>query len=279
MKVLLFVILFFLFGLFSSCNSHNKGTTLAKVGSHYLDKSDIEGIVSAGTSPADSALIVKNYINFWIEQQLLASYADDELPSKEKDFDKQIENYKQTLLIQAFESYYIKKNIDTTVTEAELAAYFKTHSSDFELKSNIVRLNFVKFHKGSPSIQKVKNLLFSNSPNKKLIDNICSKEAENYFLDDKAWLLFDDIIKEIPIQNYQQEQFLQNNKTIEIKDSVYYYLIVIKDFKIKDDVSPLIYERENIKSVILNTRKSKLLDKLHETIKKKAVDNSDIEIY
>ena len=252
---------------------------LAKVGKKYLYTSDLKGIISPGTSLGDSAIIAKKYIDFWVEQQIMARYADKELSSKEKDFDQQIENYKQTLLIQALETSYISKHLDTAISEKEINTYYKNHEAEFELKSNIIRLNFAKFHRGSPSIDKVKRLLFSPSQNKKLISSICGNEAENYFLDDKVWLLFDDIIKEIPIQNYNEAQFLQNNKTIETTDSTYHYLIVIKDFKIKDAVSPLIYEIDNIRAIILNTRRNILLDKLHAEIKKNAVENSDFEIY
>jgi len=273
-----FILLFSALWFCTSCNSHKNDIALAKVGDAYLYQSDILGLVAPETSSVDSATIVKNYIDVWVSQQLLAQKAADELPNDKKDFDKQLENYKQLLMIQAFETYYLDQHLDTMVKDNEIKAYYDAHLADFELKSNIVRLNFVKFRKAHPSIPRVKQLLFAQSQNKRMLAQIADKSAENYFLDDNSWLLFDDIVKELPIQLYQPAQLLQN-RNIEIQDSLYHFLIVIKDFKIKDDVSPLIFERENIKAVILNSRRNQLLEKLRLDVKKKAVENSDYEIF
>ncbi len=264
--------------LLSSCNSHTDDVALAKVGDNYLYSSDIVGLVSEETSAVDSAVIVNNYIQAWVEQQLLFQKAEDDLPSKNKDFEKQIKLYKQSLMIQAYENYYVDKNLDTTISEKEISTYYQSHSADFELKSNIVQLNFVKYRNAHPNINRAKQLLFAKNPNKKALISILDKSAENYFLEDKTWLLFDDITKELPIQNYQPSQLLPNTQ-IELKDSIYHYLIVIKDFKIKDEISPLLFERENIKAVILNSRRIKLIEKLKAEIKKEAVDKEDYEIF
>lgn len=265
-------------GFCFSCNSHKNDIPLAKVGGAYLYQSDIRGLVAPETTSEDSVSIVKNYIEVWVNQQLMAQKAADELPSDKKDFDRQLENYKQLLLIQAYETYYLDQHLDTMVKDNEIKAYYDSHLADFELKSNIVRLNFVKFRKADPSISKVKQLLFARNQNKRALAQIAEKSAENYFLDDNTWLLFDDIVKELPIQLYQPAQLLQN-RNIEMQDSLYHFLIVVKDFKIKDDVSPLIFERENIKAVILNSRKSQLLEKLRTEVRKNAVKNSDYEIF
>lgn len=251
---------------------------MAKVGNSYLYQSDIQGLIPVGATSADSVIMVKNYINSWINLQLLADKADQELPSSKKDFKKQLENYKQLLLIQAYEADYVQQHLDTAIRENEINSYYQSHIADFELKSNIVRLNFVKFRKAHPSIPKVKQLLFAKNQNKKLLTQMVDKTAENYYFDDNSWLLFDDITKELPIQNYQPAQLLQN-KNIEIQDSLYHFLIVIKDFKIKDAVSPLLFERENIKAVILNSRRNQMLENLRVEARKKAVENSDYEIF
>ncbi len=262
----------------SSCNNHRDDVALAKVGSEYLYASDLKGLVSDNATSADSALIVSSYVQSWVEQQIMAQKAEDELPSSKRDFKKQLETYKLSLLIQAYEFDYVDKHLDTLVSEKEISTYYNTHVSDFQLNSNIIQLIFVKFKNSHPLINRVKQMLFSKAPNKNLISKTVEKEAENFFLDDKTWLLFDDITKELPLQNFQQSQFFYNNQ-LEIKDSLYHYLIVIKDFKIKDGVSPLMYERENIKTIILNNRKNILLEKLRSEVKKKAIENSDFEIF
>ena len=109
--------------------------------------------------------------------------------------------------------------------------------------------------------------------------NFCQKYAVNYFLDDESWLLFNDLLKEIPIKTYNQENYLQNNRYIEIKDSLYSYFLNIKGFRIKESLSPINFEKDNIKKIIINKRKVKLINDIHDKIYQDAVKHKDFEIF
>ena len=96
---------------------------------------------------------------------------------------------------------------------------------------------------------------------------------------DQLVQLFDDLLKEIPIKTYNKEQFLQNNRLVEVQDSAYIYFVNIKGFKIKDSVSPLSFEKDNIKNIILNKRKLELIDSMNKDIYDNALKNKNFEIY
>jgi len=264
--------------VWTSCNNHKNDIALAKVGDAYLYQSDIRALISSETTSADSVIIVQNYINAWVEQQLISQKAEDELPSDKKDFKKQIEDYKQVLLIQAYENQYLQQHLDTTLSERDISAYYQSHLADFELKSNIIQLNFIKFKLGNPNIQQGKQLLFASHQNKKQLALFANKNADNFFLSDSTWLLFDEVTREIPIEKFSPAELLRT-KNIEIQDSIYHFLIVVKDVKIKDAVSPLLFERENIKAILLNIKRNKLLENFRVDIKRKAAENSDFEIF
>ena len=139
---------------------------------------------------------------------------------------------------------------------------------------------YIKLNKKTPGIEKVKRWYISN--NTKDIDNLrsfCIQFAENYFLDDNTWLLFDDILKEVPIENYNTELLLKNNTNIELADSSYVYFLRIKGYKIKNSISPLSFERDNIKNIIINKRKLQLIDEMKREVYNQALDNKDFEIY
>jgi hypothetical protein len=107
----------------------------------------------------------------------------------------------------------------------------------------------------------------------------CHQFAENFYLDDNSWLLFDDLLKEIPIQTYNKELFLQNNRFVEVVDSLHNYFLNIKGFKIRNSLSPLSFEKENIKNIILNKRKLELIMKMKQDVYNDALNNKKIEIY
>ena len=133
--------------------------------------------------------------------------------------------------------------------------------------------------KNAPKIIKLKEWYKSEKPNdRKALEEYCHQFADNYFLEEGAWLLFDDLLKEIPIETYDKEQYLKNNRFIELTDSNNLYFVNIKGFKIKDSVSPLSFERDNIRNIILNKRKLTLIEAMKIDVYNEALNKSEIEI-
>jgi hypothetical protein len=148
------------------------------------------------------------------------------------------------------------------------------------LKDNIVKVVYVKLPKNSAVISKVRMLYKSDNQNEKLeLANLCQKFAVNSSLEDDSWFYFSDLLKEIPITTYNQEEYLNNHKYIEMQDSLYHYFLRIIGFKIKESTSPLSMEKENIRNIIINKRKLQLVEKMHKDIYLKAQTNNDFEKY
>ena len=139
---------------------------------------------------------------------------------------------------------------------------------------------YVKVDKKAPGLDKLKRMYKSDLANdRELLASYCHQFASNFYLDDSSWLLFDDLLKEIPIQTYNKELFLQNNRFVEVSDSLNHYFVNIKGFQIRNSLSPLGFEKENIKNIILNKRKLELITKMIEDIYNDAANNNKIEIY
>ena len=138
----------------------------------------------------------------------------------------------------------------------------------------------MKLNKKSPDLEKFKKWLLSDEiKDREALGVYCSKYAANYYLDDSSWLLFDDILKEVPLETYNKELFLQNNKLVGVQDSAYIYFLNIKGFKIKNSISPLAFEKENIRNIILNKRKVELINKMKNDIYEDALAKKNFEIY
>lgn len=270
------------FGL-CSCSYFKKNTddiVLARVHDATLTIADIKGIVPAHVKGKDSILLVKNYINNWAKQQVILNKAKQNLPEDKRTFQKQLEEYKNSLIIYTYEKEYVRQNLDTLVKEREIEDYYEKNKSNFELKENIIQVRYVKMPSNSAINSKVRQLYKSETEtDKEALTEICEKYATNYFMDDELWLYFNDVLKEIPIKTYNHESFLRNNRFIEQQDSLYTYFINIKGFKIKDGESPLSFERENIRKIIINKRKLSLIEKLHQNLYDDAQNNNAIEIY
>ena len=279
MKYSLIVILIFL----SSCSDFFKNKTervLARAYDDYLFDSDLQGVILPGTKPEDSIIFARNFIDSWVRQKLLIRQAENNLTSEQKDFSKQLESYKNSLTIYGYEHELVNQKLDTIVSAEDIEAYYNENQKNFLLKENIVQLQYVKLPLTSKNVKKVKDLLYSDAPEDKTrLSELAEKYAADYFLDDQNWLLFNDVLNQIPIKTYDQEEYLKNHKNIETQDSLYYYIIRFRDFKIKENVSPLSFEKERIRNIILNKRKMDLITKMHQDVYDNALKKRDFEIF
>lgn len=274
--------------LLASCNLINtkkQGPTqkpIAKVFDAYLYPADIKGIVPKESKPADSIAIVKDYIQHWMEQQVLLHQAANNLDQQQMDLTKQIEDYKNSLIIYAYEKELVKEKLDTTVSEDEIQKYYDDNKKDFQLKNDIVKIIYVKVAKKTQGVDKLKSLILSDNPkDRDKLSKFCYQYAQNFFLNDNAWLMFDDVLKEIPIQTYNQDLFLQNNNNrfVQIEDTASIYCLGIKGYMIKNSMSPISFERENIKKIVLNKRKMDLIEEMKKNLYNEALNHNDAQAY
>ncbi|MGB0882586.1 MAG: hypothetical protein ACPGSO_06500 [Vicingaceae bacterium] len=269
--------------VFSSCSFFTEKAErniIARVGDKSLVESDVDGIVPKESSKSDSMLIVNNYIENWVKDNLILNKAEENLAEKQKDVSKQLEDYRRSLIVYTYEKELIKKRLDTSVLGYEIQDFYDKNTHNFELKNDIVKVAFLKVNKKAPQLKKIRKLY----KNKKEDDNEALKElahqyAEKFHLNDNQWILFDELKNEVPLNVNESSGFLKNVKNIELEDSLSFYFVRIKDYKLKGDVSPLSFESKNIKNIIINKRKLSLINKIRSELYDEAFLNKDIEIY
>lgn len=282
-KTIFFVVLALLSATIpTSCSYFKKrksegGTQLARVYDKYLYLEDV--IDEMPSNITDTAEYLQTYAENWTNQQVVLRHAENNLTAEQVDLERELESYKNSLIIYAFEKELVNQKLDTVVSKAEIEAYYADNSKNFELKDNIIKVAYIKVKKNAPKLNKLKEWYKSDSEgDKKLLQDYCNQFAENYFLDEESWLLFDDLLKEIPIQTYDKEQYLKNNRFIELTDSTNLYFVNIKGFKIKDSVSPISFEYDNIRSIILNKRKLTIIETMKRDVMNEALNSKEIEI-
>ena len=274
-------------GLLFSCNvvKKDKGPAkkpVARAFDTYLYQSDIAGIVPKGSKTADSLKILNEFITRWMQQQVIVHQALNNLDPKQIDFSRQLEDYKNSLIIYAYEKELIAEKLDTTISGQEIEDYYNQNKKDFELKNDIVKIIYVKVPKKAPTQDKLKSWINSTDiKDREKLASYCNQTASNYFLDDNVWLMFDDVLKEIPIETYNQDIFLQNNsnRIIQIADTDYVYYLGIKGYMVKNSISPFSFEKDNIKKILLNKRKMDLMEKMKLNAFEQAQVHNDVEIY
>ena len=270
----------------SGCRQQKKGINapLARVGDKYLYVNDLKTIIPQGISPHDSLLFCQSYINKWVHTQLLLQQAEKNLPEDMLNFKKRLEEYRNSLIIYQYETEYVRQNMDTVVTKKQIDEYYKNHLKDFQLKENIVKVIYAIINlkrEDSPQLERVFWGMF-HLPDSVLMDsleNYAPTMAESYFMDTNRWLPFNQVLKIIPIETYNQGIYLKNHRIIRLKDNNKFYIVKFVNFKIKDEISPEVMEARFIRQIILNKRKTDMIRQLRAGIFKQAEKHKKFEIY
>ena len=269
--------------LFAGCDYFQKSSkevVVAECYGKYLYESDLKGIVPEGATIMDSIQRVSTFIDSWVRRQVLIHQAENNLDMEKLDLKKQMDEYRSSLVIYAYESQLINQKLDTVVSDNEIAEYYEQNKEDFQLRNTMVRVAYVilpEDSKQNATFQKLLNdrdtLLLQN------IDVLASYYAAKSYLDVDHWMRLDELTKIIPIEIFNAESFLKKNKFVCFDMNEYTYMVRFVDYQLEESISPLDMVSDNIKSVILAQRKKALIDKMQAALYEKAKRDRAFEVY
>lgn len=263
-----------------SSKKHDGKTPIARVYDKYLYKEDLAGVVPTGSSAEDSILKVKSFIDFWIKRQAMTKTAELNLPEEQKDVSEELENYRMDRLIFRYKQSFIEQNLDTVVSHKQILDFYQLHEKEFLLPQPAIQGVYIKILRTTPNISMIKSLYRSlRESDQKQIKEYCDDHTATYNNFNNEWVYFKDVYIDIPIQIDDQEQFLKSRNYIETQDSTNYYFLSIRNFRLKNAESPLIFVEGNIESMILKIRKDQILNSLENDIYNSMLDKNDIELF
>jgi hypothetical protein len=253
---------------------------LARVLDHYLYKSDLAGFIPVGITGADSIAMVRDFKERWIRNQLLLNKAELNLTDEEKNVEQQIENYRSSLLIYAYERSYIRQHLDSVVTKVEIENFYKENQSNFILNGALMKGVFIKIPVKAPDAYKVRQWYRSDSPeNIKSLEGYCFKYATVYDHFNDGWVKLNEVLPMIPAVPGNSEAAIISRRYIETRDTAFLYFLNAKEIALSGNVSPLEIVKNDIESIILNKRKISLINELESNIYSDAQNRDHFTIY
>ena len=149
---LLTLILFF----FSCKQDQNIEQPVAQVFESSLYRAEISDFIPHETSPEDSIIMAQNYIRNWVTQKLLLHKAIENLSGEEANIQKQVEDYRTSLLIHQYKQKMIEQRLMEDIREQDIEAYYEEHENNFVLATPIVKAIFFILPKNAPNLKEVK---------------------------------------------------------------------------------------------------------------------------
>lgn len=278
--------IFFLLLVFSfigtSCKqdtAQNQKRIVAQVYDHVLYWDEVKDFVPDNVGKEDSAQIMSGLISKWVVHQLKLQKAEQNLEPGQKDLSKELEDYRSSLLIYKYEQEYIKQKLDTVITAKDIKTYYEEFKPQLKLEKPVVKCAYVILPLDAPQYYAFRNMFRNQFEDKQdEISAWCQENAEVYFHSDDNFIYFEELQKKLPIETENPENILKYNRFVELKDVGFKYLVIIFDYKLKSDIAPLNIVENEIRSILLNKRKIKLIQKLEESIMNEAVNHNQIEI-
>ncbi|BDX38579.1 hypothetical protein CYCD_19340 [Tenuifilaceae bacterium CYCD] len=277
-KILVLLVLAFL--VVSCFNSKGKPKPIARVYDKYLYSTDIKDLILQGTSKEDSVLVTKAYVEKWVQTQLLLRMAEQNLSDSQKNVARQLEDYRTSLLIFKYEQEYVNQKMDTSVNYEELRKYYDEHKDNFILDETIVKALYIKLRKEAPQVARIKELYKSmRDEDIKQLDNLAYQASIKYDYFGDKWISLPFILREIPFPIDDPDDLLSKQRSIDMEDGDFVYLVSFREVLFKGSVAPYDYVIDGIKEIVLNTRKQNLIQSLEQNLYNKAQDNMDFQKY
>jgi len=279
-KSIVFASILFVFGCSESSKRANSDA-IARVNDAYLYLSDIQNLVPAGTSKKDSITLVKDFITRWATQQLLMNKAEKNVnKTQQQEFEELINQYKIDLYTKAYLEGLVQTKIDTLITEQEIESYYKKNKNNFKATEPLVKMRYINLVKGSSKFSAI-NIKFSRFSKKDKQD--LQKQAiqfKSYALNDSLWIDSNQVYEKLPFINQEnRDKYIASGMSYQYTDSSSVWLVKVKDMISKNNILPLQYCKPTIKQILLNNRKTDLINKIQKELTNDAIKDNDFEIF
>lgn len=279
-RIVVLVGIIFLLGC-AETSKRDNSAAIARVNDTYLYLADIQNLVPAGTSKKDSINLVKDFMTRWATQQLLMHKAEKNISKiQQQEFEVLINQYKIDLYTKAYLEGLVQTKVDTLITDQEIENYYQKNKTNLRATEPLVKMRFINLVKGSSKLAAIQSkfLKFSKKDRQDLQKKAI--QFKSYALNDSLWIDSNQVYEKLPFINQENSaQFMIAGKAFQYSDSSSVWLVKVKDMINKNNILPLQYCKPIIKQLLLNNRKTDLINKIQKEITNDAIKDNDFEIF
>lgn len=254
---------------------------LARVGEKELVAEELRRSIPSGLSESDSSAYAHVFVDRWVRRQLKIREAEQLFSSSVADIDRQVEEYRQSLLIRKLDQFYVDRLVDTTFTAEELEAYYNSHKSDFKLDRPIVKGCVVRVPKGYRQRARLKELMASKQEARQQdFRDICLKQE--FRLDDytTAWGDWSEFLNQLPTMRSESYDALLSKTGIqEMSDRENYYYFRIDEVRRAGDIIPLERLQQTIRRILFNGRQQQVIRDHEEQLYNASMEEGAVRLY
>ncbi|MDD6184528.1 MAG: hypothetical protein PUB29_02730 [Bacteroidales bacterium] len=263
--------------LCASCR-RNADPVVAQVYQYKLYSSEVQAGMPSGLSKEDSLVLVRDFIDNWVKEKLVLHEAEHRLSPREKNFDRELTEYRNSLLIQRYlDKIWMTDTANNTVSEQAISDFARSLDDRYTVEKEIVRVNYVKMPTRSDKLPLVKEILFNED------QRVAKKEALvtmlgdsiEYLVDNDEWLYLDDLQNEISFQ-IDLQKYDGSVLRIEKEVGENTVLLVILDYRSRRSVNETKEERAAAGMLLTNQRRTQYVNQYIQELYDRALKEGKI---
>lgn len=254
--------------------------TVAEVGAARLYRSELNRLIPSGIAKEDSVSLARQYINTWALDQVFLTVAEEQLSKEEKDVTKELEDYRKSLLKYRYEQLYVNERLDTAVSEENIETYYQANMQKFELSRPIVKARYLKIDSESPVLPKIRKKMSSDQVQDLIdADSLAYSSALRYTDWGGRWIDVAILAREFGSDYVWLLSSLDGNWVEMIDSTGVAGLAYVSEIIKSGQTAPLEYCAQQIKDMIISSRKQVLVTDLEQDLLKNAREKGQFVIY
>ena len=276
-------ILLIFFIILFSCDNYfvpKNSKPIARLNQEYLFEDQISVIIDGEQEKLDSILKVNEFINQWAINKILRSGARLNLSeNKLSKISSMVYNYETELLSNNYLEALVNSQISLKIDSIKLDSLYNQNKEIFKLNEDLIKYSYIYLPKTNPDINEIRGKFRRyNQDDRVLLDSI-SYQFLKYSFADSVWYKRNDLFKNLPIMNNYRYNSLKKYKFFQFKDSLGLYLIKIIHLQNKGEYAPIEFVSPTLEYMIINKRKSNMVNEIKKEILENAFKTNKLEIY
>lgn len=252
---------------------------MVQVGNTFLYLEEMQQQLPYGLSGGDSIKFVQEFVQKWVEEQVLYEKAEHNVRGDES-IERMVNDYRRTLVMNNYERRLLQQKVSEELPEEELLQYYENNKQLFILEESVVKGVFIKVPLNSPGLKDLKKW-YKDSSDEALeqMEGYAFRHAVIYEYFYEHWLPISELEGKVVINLAELSDNFDKQRDIEAKDDEFCYLLHIEEYVAKGEVKPYDLARHEIVDLLANYRKVELMNKVKQDLYNESVEKGRIKYY
>lgn len=268
--------------LLSACGKDDPGQhVMAEAYGEKLWWSDLRPLVPVDAGREDSAAIVRRYVDNWARDRVMLHMAQENLDLDKLNVEARVKDYRGSLITFAYEQALVEQNLDTVVSQSELQDYYGKNLSNFQLKDNMVRVRWFKLRDEDTKLMKQVEALWRSprDEDRSKLEVLLARHGATIMDSREQWVPFKELQAQVPLRPDNPTDWLQGRDKVTVRENGSTWFLDILAHRLKDSTAPLETVAPQVRAILINQRKLRLVERLRNELYDQAVANKDVTFH